>query len=136
VLCVLSPREETTQAFQPRCEGPPHRQSRHGLFGRRRPVGASGFRSFRARGKLLDLSFGRIEALAAEAVQLLSALPELQGFVQRRLAALEPANDLLQLFLGRLEGGRVVQRVSSTFAPNPPSASSPSIRRPGSPPEP
>src|SRR6186997_1140923 len=82
----------------------------------------------RAARELFDLALGGVEALPAEAVELLAALPELQRLVERRLARLEPVDDLLQLLLGLLEG----HLVSSTRAPKPPSASSTSTRSPGS----
>src|SRR4029453_11716654 len=76
--------------------------------------------------KLFDLALGRVEPLLAEAVELLTALPQLERLVERRLARLEPVDDLLELLLGLLEG----HRVSSTRAPKPPSASSTSTRSP------
>src|SRR5215211_5484843 len=76
--------------------------------------------------ELFDLAFGGVETFLAEAVQLLATLPELQRLVQRRLAAFQPLDDPLELALGLLES----QRVFSTRAPKPPSASSTSTRSP------
>jgi hypothetical protein len=87
---------------------------------------------FGANRELLDLALGRVEALAAEAIQLLASLPEPQGFVERGLAALEALDNLLELALGLLEGALLAQRTSSTRAPKPPLASSTSTRSPRS----
>jgi hypothetical protein len=84
-----------------------------------------------AAGELLDLALGRVQALAAEAIELLATLPEPERFVQGDVAALEPLDDLLQLTLSLLEGALLCQLVSSTRAPKPPSASSTSMRWPG-----
>src|SRR5207237_1102014 len=75
---------------------------------------------FCAARELLDLAFGAVELLLAEAVELLAPLPEFQGLVERRLAGFESPDDLLELLLGLFEG----HRVSSTRAPKPPSTSS------------
>jgi hypothetical protein len=101
--------------------------ARHAVFTRSLPR----LRRVDAAGELFDLSFGRIQVLAAETVELLAPLPQLESLVEGRVAALEPVDDLLQLALGLLEG-LPAQRVSSTRAPKPPSASSTSTRSPGS----
>ena len=89
-------------------------------------------RSLNPAGELLDLALGGVQALAAEPVQLLATLPELQRFVERGVTAFQALDDLLQLPLRFFEGGLLrVQRVSSTRAPKPPSASSTSTRSPG-----
>src|SRR4029079_8545457 len=79
---------------------------------------------FFAACELLDTPFGGMEPVFTEPVELLAPLPELQRLVERRLAALEPVDDLLELLLGRLDGLFFGHRVSSTRAPKPPSASS------------
>src|SRR2546430_8889606 len=84
------------------------------------------FCGFGAACELLDLAFGAVELLFAQTVKLLAALPELQGFVERRLAGFESPDDLLELLLGLFEG----HRISSTRAPKPPSASSTSTASP------
>src|SRR4029079_17152318 len=82
---------------------------------------------FRATREFLDLALGGLQSPAAEAVQLLAALPELERLVERRLAAFQPVDDRLQLLLGLLE--RHVR--SSTRAPKLPSATSTSTGSPG-----
>src|SRR5205823_3290827 len=52
----------------------------------------------------LDLALRGVELDAAEAVELLAALPKRDRLVERGLAALEPLHDLLELALRRLEG--------------------------------
>src|SRR6266511_5328390 len=83
--------------------------------------------------ELLDLSLGCVQLAPAERIQLLSALPEGDGLVEPGLAALELLDDLLQLSLSRLERELVAahERVFSTRAPKPPSASSTSTASPG-----
>src|SRR5215204_5557315 len=76
--------------------------------------------------QLLDAAVRGVELLAAELVELLAALPELDRLVERRLSGLEALDDFLQLFLRALE--RHV--TSSTRPPKPPSASSTSTRVP------
>ena len=62
---------------------------------------------------------------------MLAPLPECERFVERRLAVLEALDDLLELLLGVLEVRSLCHRVSSTWAPKPPSANWTSTRRPG-----
>jgi hypothetical protein len=88
-------------------------------------------RSLDALRQLLDLALGCIELAAAEAIKLLAALPEHDRLVQAGVPALEPLDDLLELSLRRFEGRLLVQCVSSTVPPKPPSASSTSTRTPG-----
>src|SRR5579859_5127267 len=76
--------------------------------------------------KLLDLALRRVELLAAEAVQLLASFPELDRVVERDVAALEPLDDLSELFLRVFEG-----HSSPTVAEKLPSATRTSISSPG-----
>jgi hypothetical protein len=73
--------------------------------------------------ELLDPALRRVELGRADAVELFAALPERDRLVEARVAALEPPDDRLQLALGVFEA-ELAQRVSSTFAPNPPAPSS------------
>ncbi len=79
-----------------------------------------------------DLALRRVEPLAAERVELLAALPQRERLVERRLALLQPLDDLLELGLRLLEGLLLLAHsTSSTRAPKPPSASCTSTRTPG-----
>src|SRR5690349_13433109 len=81
-----------------------------------------------SRRELLDPALGRLEQCGAPPVQRLPALPELDRLVDRHVAALELADDLLQLpaeLLERLLGSIAVAHrcTSSTVAARPPLAS-------------
>ena len=82
-----------------------------------------GLDRFDPAGELLDPALRRVELRRADAVELFAALPERDRLVEARVAALEPLDDRLQLALGVFET-ELAQRVSSTFAPNPPAPSS------------
>src|SRR4029079_12599268 len=88
-------------------------------------------------GELFDAAFGRLEQARAAPVQLLAALPESDRLVHADLAALECANDLLELAAELLERRGLPYRrlahgrTSSTVAASPPAASSISSALPG-----
>ena len=93
---------------------------------------APGARVLDALRQLLDPALGAVEPFAAERGRARS--PRSQSAIassSASLPALEPLDDLLQLALRLLER-ELAHRVSSTRAPNPPSASSTSTRAPGS----
>ena len=92
----------------------------------RRPLAGEG-RSLRARAalgcarrlglsfgyaarELFDLSFGCLEPLTAELVERLSAFPQCECLVERRVASLQPLDDVLELLLRRLECQLIAQR--------------------------
>src|SRR4029079_12295238 len=86
--------------------------------------------------ELLDPALGRLEQCGAPPVQRLPALPELDRLVDRHVATLELADDLLQLAAEVLDlplGCVTVAHActSSTVAARPPVASSISRRLPG-----
>ena len=64
-------------------------------FGRARLLGSAC--------ELLDPALGGVELRLAEGVELLAAFPQLERLVERRLPALEPLHDLLELGLRLLE---------------------------------
>src|SRR5205823_862128 len=85
------------------------------------------FRALDALCQLLDLPLRRVEPLATEPIELLSALPEGDRVVERDVSRLEALDDLRQLLLCLLEGHR---QTSPTVPEKPPSARRTSISSP------
>src|SRR5205823_14870732 len=82
----------------------------------------------------LDLALGAVELLTAERVEFLSAFPQGERLVERRLPLLEPPDDLFRLGLRLLERELRLghpRSTSSTRAPKAPSATRMSTRVPG-----